>query len=220
MSTPDADSAIDTLAALARDNALPWKDAWRAPIGQLLTWLGRFSARTNLVGDHRPEAVVQEHLLETLTVAAAVERIGLEPSRIVDVGAGAGLEVLMLALWADDAQLVAVEPRRKRADFIELVADAMGVGRRITVVRSQVPEWRPEQLFDLATSRATFSPGQWRVHAAALVAAQGVIVVHDAVTTAPGSPPDGGWQATERVVPGRSAHCIRTYRRASGQPTT
>lgn len=214
VSPTEINAALDTLEVVARDHALPWRPAWRGPLTRLLSWLARFSARTNLVGDHRPLAVIEEHVIETLAVAAAVARTGVAPKRIVDVGAGAGLEGLVLALWAEGAQLVAVEPRRKRADFIELVADAMGLGRRVSVVRAQVPAWQPAAPFDLATSRATFAPAQWRAHGRALVGDEGVVVVHAAVAAADGSRQLSASTSGARVelaVPGRPRHCVQVF---------
>lgn len=216
MSTQQQRAALDDLAATAISADLPWSDDWRAPLTQLLTWLARFSARTNLVGNHDPAVVAREHLLETLVVAAAADRVDLRPKRIVDVGAGAGLETLLLGLWASDARLVAVEPRRKRADFIELVGDAMGLGQRLEVIRSQVPPWRPAAPFDMATSRATFAPAQWLAHAETLVRPDGLVLVHDAT----GSEEKAGHGrptlplVVEESVPNRPAHCIRGYRYA------
>ena len=215
MSDAQQRAALDLLASTATASGLPWSDDWRAPLTQLLTWLARFSARTNLVGNHAPAVVAREHLLETLAVAAAVKRAEMQPASIVDVGAGAGLELLMLGLWAPSAQLVAVEPRRKRADFIELVGDAMGLGRRLEVVRSQVPPWLPATPFDLATSRATFSPAQWLVHAATLVGPAGLVAVHDATKSdepvAP-TPTKHLVLAAEVPVPDRPSHRIGVYR--------
>ncbi|MCO4760566.1 MAG: class I SAM-dependent methyltransferase [Myxococcales bacterium] len=207
--------AIDELKNTALAARLPWRDSWRAPLGHMMTWLARFSARTNLVGNHTPRVVVSEHIVETLVVAAVCERLGLQPRSIVDVGAGAGLEALTLALWAEQAQVTVIEPRRKRSDFIELVADAMGVGKRVTVIRDTVPAWRPPTRFDLATSRATFDPETWLAHGRNLLAPGGVVAVHDAANRAlgPNDAQPGEWASSAfMAVPHRPAHRIVGYR--------
>lgn len=144
----------------------------------LLQHIGRFARRWNLVGDPTPAGLVREHVLEAVALVAAVHRVGHTPSRIVDVGAGAGVESLCLLLALPQAQLVAVEPRSRRADAIEVVGDLVGVGRRLRVVRSRLFEVDLGSPFDLAVSRATFAPDEWLRHASTLLATGGFVAAH------------------------------------------
>lgn len=195
--------ALDWLAETAAAADLPWQESWRTSLDALFTWVARFSRRTNLVGDASPRALAGEHVVEALAVAAALRDAGVTPTRIVDVGAGAGVETLTLAVWAADAQVIAVEPRRKRADFIELAADAMGVGARVTVARAQVPGWADVTLADVATSRATFPPERWAELGPTLTTPTGAVVVHGRA--------DDAWSrrgVPGRAVPGRPEHRV------------
>lgn len=149
-----------------------------AQLHPALLLLQKFNARTNLVGDASLPGVVGEHVVESVAAALAVEASGRVPTSVVDVGAGAGLETLALACWWPDCAVTAIEPRRKRADFIELAADRAGVGSRITVIRESLRKDRDFGVFDVATSRATFSPTQWLELARDLVAPAAVAVLH------------------------------------------
>ena len=158
---------------------LPCDDRWRGAIAAMFRWLDRFASKTNLIGDADPAAVVADHLIEALVVAAAVDaERGSAPRNVVDVGAGAGLEAQMLALVWPEARVTAVEPREKRAAFIELVADAMGQGRRVRVLRRTLQAARLGAEFDVATSRATFAPRQWLHLAPPLLVVGGQVAVH------------------------------------------
>jgi 16S rRNA G527 N7-methylase RsmG len=152
--------------------------ALAARLPELLNHVGRFSQRWNLVGDPSPRGLLNEHVLEALAVVVALRRAGHEPKRIVDVGAGAGVESLCLLLAFPSASLVAVEPRRRRADAIEVNGDLLGVGRRLQVVRARLGEADLRGPFDLAVSRATFSPEEWTRQAVALLSPGGYVVAH------------------------------------------
>ena len=145
------------LERVAIDHQLAFETTWLEPIGRIMTLLQRFGLRNNLVGDISPAAVVQEHLVEALVaIEAANKTLTAPPATVVDVGAGAGLEGLLMALAWPHATVIAVEPRRKRADFIELAADAAGVGDRVQVIRLELRAAH-FPLASLMTSRATFS---------------------------------------------------------------
>lgn len=178
----------------------------------LLDYVQRFGARWNLVGDASARGVVDEHIVESLALAGLVEKQGV-PASIVDVGAGAGLELLLWLLLWPEARGTAVEPRRKRADFIELAAGHIGVLSRLTVVRGRLGEPGCPPLatpFALATSRATFAPETWLAFGAELVEPAGRVTAHLPAGVEPQIP--DGWGAAGRVgVPGRGDHEVVVY---------
>lgn len=172
----------------------------------------RFGARWNLVGDASARGVVDEHIVESLALAGLVAKQGI-PASVVDVGAGAGLELLLWLLLWPDVRGTAVEPRRKRADFIELAAGRLGVLGRLTVVRGRLGEPGCPPLttpFALATSRATFAPERWLVFGAELVGPDGRLTAHLPAGVEPPIP--DGWAAAGRAgVPGRGDHEVVVY---------
>ncbi len=166
---------LDAIAARV-DVELPAELAVALP--RLLHILQRFNARTNLVGSDTSERVLHDHVFETLAVAQLVASLGGTPDTVIDVGAGAGMETLVLAALWSQSHFVAMEPRRKRADFIEVAADYIGVGRRVEVIRASLDNRYRGPGFDLATSRATFAPAKWLDLAVQLVGPQSRVVVH------------------------------------------
>lgn len=189
-------------------------EALRARIPALLEVTGRFGARWNLVGDASPLGVVREHVIETMSLAACAG--GAQPTRVVDVGAGAGLELLVLLLLWPEARGLAVEPRRKRTDFLEIAAAGVGVGRRLEVVRARLGEPGCPTLdgaFELATSRATFAPDRWLTLGAPLCSPTGRVAAHlpagETVT-----PPIGWVETARRAVWGRADHEVVHFGRA------
>lgn len=189
-------------------------DRLLAALPKLLSTTAQFGARWNLVGDPSPDGVVDEHILESLAVAGLWDGAG-GPASIVDVGAGAGLELLVLLLLWPEARGVAVEPRRKRTDFLDIAAALVGVGRQLEVARDRLGEGAAGQLrgrFELATSRATFAPEAWLALAAPLVRPGGRLVAHLPAGEAPTLP--AGWGERRRAaVAGRPSHDVALYGR-------
>ncbi|HAN31646.1 MAG TPA: hypothetical protein DCQ06_08630 [Myxococcales bacterium] len=176
MTDDSIQAALMWLEQQLHDAGLPWRSDWREPLTIMVQWTQRFSTRTNLVGDSSAMGIVREHILEALTVAALLQEQGVQWRSAVDVGAGAGLEALCLAMTRPEGHMTALEPRRKRADFIEIVADAMAV--KVTVVRAKIPQWTPPSPVDLAISRATFAPTLWLKLARSMVKSDGWVVIH------------------------------------------
>jgi 16S rRNA (guanine527-N7)-methyltransferase len=93
----------------------------------------------------------ERHLLNS----AAVSEL-LDPGdRVVDIGSGAGLPGLPLAIARPDVQIVLLEPLLRRSDFLREVVAELGIP--VEVVRGRAEErWVREQIGgkDVAVSRA------------------------------------------------------------------
>lgn len=72
--------------------------------------------------------------------------------RWIDVGSGAGLPGIVLAILTDAAHTL-VEPRRLRADFLRLASARLGLDDRVTVIQSGIDRVSPDA-FDIITARA------------------------------------------------------------------
>lgn len=92
----------------------------------------KWSAAMNLVGDARHAAMVG-HLLDAL----AVLRLPLPPHPVVDVGSGAGLPGVPLALALAPRALTLVEPRERRATFLHTVRRVLALNH-VTVAHARL----------------------------------------------------------------------------------
>ena len=104
-----------------------------------------------LLGPREVDRLWERHLLNS----AAVSEL-LDPGeRVVDIGSGAGLPGLPLAIARPDLEIVLLEPMLRRSDFLrEVVAE---LGLPVDVVRGRAEEpWVREQIGekDVAVSRA------------------------------------------------------------------
>lgn len=208
---PEAFAELERWCAQA---GLPFDAAWAGPLERLQAVLARVQVTTNLVGDPGPRALC-EHVVEALAMAAATRAaLGHAPARAVDVGAGAGLEALTLALCWPQAQVVAVEPRTKRAAFIALAAEAMPL-RNVQVVQKNLASAGLRAEHGLATARAVWPAPEWLPRAAPLLAPGGVIGVHGkgpatALATSLALP--GFAVAAVRDVPGGRGNAVAVLR--------
>jgi 16S rRNA (guanine527-N7)-methyltransferase len=98
-------------------------------------------AAFNVTSIREPEAIERLHFLDSLAL------LDLAPvraaQRFADLGSGAGLPALVLALALPSARVTAVESQRKKCRFIEQAADAMGL-RNVEVRCERVEDYGRE----------------------------------------------------------------------------
>ena len=73
--------------------------------------------------------------------------------RAADIGSGAGLPGIVLAIARPDVTWTLVEPMERRVAWLTEQADALDLGN-VTVVRARAEEWVPEASVDVVTARA------------------------------------------------------------------
>ena len=162
-------------------------DAW-ACLEQLVALWQRYGKAVNLVGAVTRDALAG-HIGEAFaTVACARQLVALDPStRWIDVGSGGGFPGLVVAAITP-CDLVLVEPRQKRASFLELALST--IGRKAVVSRArieratwnensterEIPRWKNG--FSIATSRAVFAPQEWLAIGDNLVMTGGAVLAH------------------------------------------
>jgi 16S rRNA (guanine527-N7)-methyltransferase len=88
------------------------------------------------------------HLLDSLTVLPH-----LCGRRILDIGTGAGLPGIPLALAAPELQLVLLDSNAKRIRFLRQVVAELALDN-VTLVQDRVEEYRSGEKFDTLVSRA------------------------------------------------------------------
>lgn len=140
--------ALPRLEQLARAHDLP---AGAAPRLDLLLELFATDpqAPTTVV---KPREGADVHIADSL-VALELDAVR-HATRIADLGAGAGVPGLVLALALPDAEVSLVESVGKKCDFMARVAQAMGLANATPVPR-RAEDW-PDGLgvHDLVTARA------------------------------------------------------------------
>lgn len=97
------------------------------------------SARQNLISASSINDMWARHLVDSAQLVPLAGGAG--EGDWIDVGAGAGLPGLVVAILSD-RPTVLVEPRSKRVEFLRDAADALGL-RNVTVIGSKIEAYKP-----------------------------------------------------------------------------
>jgi 16S rRNA (guanine527-N7)-methyltransferase len=111
-------------------------------------------AERGLIGPREVDRLWDRHILNSVAVAEL-----LEPNeRVVDIGSGAGLPGIPLALARPDIRMTLIEPLLRRSNFLREVIEELGIDA--TVVRGRAEESTVRQRvgeMDAVVSRAVAS---------------------------------------------------------------
>jgi 16S rRNA (guanine527-N7)-methyltransferase len=132
---------------------------------QLLAYLdliARWNKVYNLTAIRDPHEMLVQHLLDCLAVVAPFRRVAAAraeagagvapPFRVLDVGSGAGLPGVVLAICEPRWHITCVDTVAKKASFIRQVAAELGL-KQLQACHQRV-EAMAEPASDLVTSRA------------------------------------------------------------------
>lgn len=113
------------------------------------------NAKYNLVGEADPETILVHHFLDSLS--AQVGGAASPGDRILDLGSGAGMPGLVLAIAVPEAKFVLLDSSKKRTNFLDQTAKRLGL-KNVEAVGGRAEEagrldgWR--EGFDAVTARA------------------------------------------------------------------
>lgn len=124
-----------------------------------------------LIGPREVPRLWDRHLLNCALLADAIEE-GLE---VCDIGSGAGLPGLVLALRRPDLKVTLVEPLLRRTRFLDEAVEALGLSN-VEVVRARAEELHGKRDFDVVTSRAVAPLGRLLAWSLPLVRQGGVVL--------------------------------------------
>lgn len=113
-----------------------------------LALIGKWNRVYNLTAVRGTEQMVSHHLLDSLAVAPH-----LDGRTLLDVGSGAGLPGIPLALVRPQWQVTLLEANHKKAAFLQQAVIELGLANA-AVVRERVEGFKPAQPFDVVISRA------------------------------------------------------------------
>src|SRR5690606_16493154 len=102
----------------------------------------------NLTSVRSLEAMLTRHVLDSLAVLPYISG-----PRIADVGSGAGLPGIPLALARSDWHVTLIESNHKKAAFLEQARIELKL-KNVEVVIKRVENFHPKQEFDIVISRA------------------------------------------------------------------
>ena len=132
-----------------------------------LVLLGKWNKVYNLTAIRDPQQMVSHHLLDSLAVMPH-----LWAGRWLDVGCGAGLPGLVLAIAQPDWQFTLLDSNSKKTGFVQQAVIELGL-HNVSVQCARVEEWQPAKKFDGIISRAFAELGDFLLSTRHLIASQG-----------------------------------------------
>lgn len=143
----------------------------RAKLLAYLDLIGKWNRVHNLTAVRGPERMVVLHLLDSLAVLPHVAGAGT----LLDVGTGAGLPGIPLAIARPDLAVTLLDASHKKATFLRQAKAELALANA-EVACERVERWRPARGFDVVVSRAFAELADFVAQAGHLVAPGGVML--------------------------------------------
>ncbi len=123
-------------------------DAQQAQLLEYIALLNKWNKVYNLTAIRDPQEMVSHHLLDSLAILPY-----LWPGRWLDVGCGAGLPGLVLAVMRPQWQFTLIDSNSKKTGFVQQAVIDLGL-KNVSVCCVRIEDFKSSELFNGITSRA------------------------------------------------------------------
>ncbi len=141
MRMADGGRTVDEIAGEVFGDAVPSIERYV----DILTTRG---VEWGLMGPKEAPRIWGRHIFNS----AALSTLMPEGCQVADVGSGAGLPGIPLAIARPDIRITLIEPLLRRSNFLTGVVEELGLGDRVDVLRGRAED--VGQHFDIVTARA------------------------------------------------------------------
>ncbi|MFT3741511.1 MAG: 16S rRNA (guanine(527)-N(7))-methyltransferase RsmG [Gammaproteobacteria bacterium] len=127
---------------------LPLSAAARHQLIHYLQLLQQWNLVYNLTAIRDPQQMLIKHIADSLSIASK-----LQGTHCLDVGTGAGLPGVPLAIVNPEQQWTLLDSNSKKTRFLIQVKGLLKL-HQVEVITMRVEDYQPKQLFDVITTRA------------------------------------------------------------------
>ena len=124
-------------------------------LARVADWLSGAGIERGFLGPREADRIWDRHILN----CAVVEELIPQGSKVFDIGSGAGLPGLVLAIVRPDITIGLIEPLMRRSEFLSEVAADLGITNQVTVMRGRAEELKG-QTAPIITARAVAPLGK------------------------------------------------------------
>jgi len=128
--------------------ALDISDAQLDKLKQYVALLQRWNKTYNLTAIRKPDEMIPAHIFDSLVVAPYIQG-----KNCLDVGSGAGLPGIPLAIMQPQRRFTMLDTNGKKTRFIQQAIIELGLDNA-NVVQTRVESWQPPHQYDAIISRA------------------------------------------------------------------
>lgn len=153
--------------------AMPLEPVVREQLLRYIALLAKWNRTYNLTAIRTQEEMVSHHLLDSLAIVPHLP-MPAQAAALADVGSGAGLPGIPIALARPGWQVTLVESSAKKAAFLRQARLELGLAN-VAVEETRVERWHPLQAFSVVVSRAFSRLAEFVAACRHLVAPSGVL---------------------------------------------
>lgn len=118
-------------------------------LDQYVSILGGRGLEWGLLGPREGDRLWSRHVSNSLALVDLLSE-GID---LADIGSGAGLPGIPLAIVRPDVRVTLIESLARRVRFLEMAIEELGLEDRVTVIRGRAEEQKKRH-FDVVTARA------------------------------------------------------------------
>ncbi len=153
---PEARVSRETAGAALPDSPVPLASLFGDRSGQAEEYariLATVGVERGLLGPREVPRVWERHILNCAAIAPLLPEPGDAEVSVCDVGSGAGLPGLVVAMARPDAHVVLLEPLLRRATFLDETVRLLGLSN-VEVLRGRAEEYAGRRGFSVVCARA------------------------------------------------------------------
>ncbi|MCW8901296.1 MAG: 16S rRNA (guanine(527)-N(7))-methyltransferase RsmG [Gammaproteobacteria bacterium] len=150
--------------------AQPIDDKQQSSLIQYVDLLNKWNKTYNLTAVRKPDQMVTRHIIDSLSICPY-----LRGKHILDVGTGAGLPGIPLAIAFPERNFTLLDSNNKKTRFVTQAVSELELSN-VDVVQSRVENFQTSALFDTITTRAYSAMGDMVKQTSHLLAADGTFL--------------------------------------------
>ena len=139
-------------------------------LAEFVSLILRWNAKVNLTSIRDEEGIISRHIIESIIVS---NMIPASVTTLLDLGSGAGLPGIPIAVCHPGIEVTLAESQNKKAAFLMEAVRVLGIRAKVHAGRAE----ELMQLFDCVTLRAVDKMGAAVSAGARLLAANGLLVL-------------------------------------------
>lgn len=131
---------------------LPLSQLQQSSLVQYLVLLEKWNKTYNLTAIRDIRQMLVQHVLDSLVVIPHLPLNGADV-RFLDVGSGAGLPGVPIAIACPEVRVTMLDSNQKKTAFMQHAIGELRL-KNVNVVCARVEDWKSEERFQIITSRA------------------------------------------------------------------